>query len=312
MEGNSCGGLAGYLKEGSLIQGSYFCGVNASPGAYWMGGIAAKTYSDGYDTKPIVNQCASLTKTSIAPHSGNNNVVFRIVRPNGMTVTNCKVWDGTNGNLRYSSDTQTNTLSEVQSLFTTTLGSANGWSTTLDGDYPLLSWQVSRGDYATYAGHGRDYFDGGDGSSSDPFLISKAYQLYNMEEHLSSSDTTYFKLTADVDMSAIDNWSPINKNNSGLLINWDGNSKKLSNLNMTWTSGYSGLFGILLGKVSDLTLKDFTLACSGSTHCGILAGFLATASSGYARLKNVIIDGGSCTMNGSGAVGSLGGNCGYI
>ncbi|MCR4566028.1 MAG: hypothetical protein K5651_08060 [Bacteroidales bacterium] len=312
VEGNSCGGLTGYLKEGSLIQGSYFCGINASPDAYWMGGIAAKAYSDSYATQPIINQCASLTKTSIAPHSGNNNVVFRIVRPSGMTVTNCKVWNGTNGNLRYSSDTQTNTLSEVQALFTTTLGSANGWSTTLNGNYPLLTWQVDRGDYATYAGHGRDYFDGGDGSESKPFLISEAYQLYNIEEHLNNSDTTYFKLAADVDLSAIDNWSPINKSNSGLLINWDGNNKELSNLSLANTSSYAGLFGVLIGKVSDLTLKDFSVTQSANYSGGILAGFLANTGSAKARLKDITIDGGGVTMIGSSAVGSLGGFCGEI
>ncbi|MBQ9598024.1 MAG: hypothetical protein IJR34_07240, partial [Bacteroidales bacterium] len=313
VEGNSCGGLTGYLREGATIEGSYFCGVATSPGPYWMGGIAARAYDYNYTTPPVIKQCASLTKTTVSPHVGNNCTVFRISKPGGMTQTDNLIWEGTNGNQRYSSDTQAAVaISTVQTLFTTTLGSANGWSSTLDGDYPLLAWQAERGDYATYAGHGQTYFDGGDGSESKPFLISKAYQLYNIEEHLNNSDTTYFKLAADVDLTAIDNWSPINKSNSGLLIDWDGNNKELSNLNMTVTSGYAGLFGILEGKVSDLTLKDFSVTQTSNNHGGILAGFLSTtAAEAYARVKNVTIDGGSVTMNGNGGVGSFGGNCGY-
>ena len=314
VEGNNCGGLTGFLREGAQIQGSYFCGVNVSPSSLWTGGIAARSYDYNYTTRPVINQCASLTKTSLAPHSGNTMVVFRICKSDGITMSGNLIGDVTNGNQRYSSDTQAAVaIGTVQTLFTTTLGSANGWSSTLDDGYPLLSWQVTRGDYATYAGHGRDYFDGGNGSESQPFLISKAYQLYNIEEQLNNSDTTYFKLTADVDLAAIDNWTPINKSNLGLLIDWDGNNKKLSNLTVTSTSGYGGLFGILLGKVSDLTLKDFTITSSGGGHCGILAGFLATVASGtYARVKNITIDGGSVSSGANGGIGSLGGNSGQF
>ena len=78
VEGNNCGGLAGFLREGAQIQGSYFCGVNVSPDAYWTGGIAARAYDYNYTTPPVINQCASLTKTSLAPRSGNTMVLFRI------------------------------------------------------------------------------------------------------------------------------------------------------------------------------------------------------------------------------------------
>lgn len=317
VEGNSCGGLTGYLREGATIEGSYFCGVATSPGPYWMGGIAARAYDYNYTTPPVIKQCASLTKTTVSPHVGNNCTVFRISKPGGMTQTDNLIWEGTNGNARNSGDTQAaTTLSAIQTLFTTTLDSDSGWSSTLDGDYPLLAWQVTRGDYTTCAGHGHTYFDGGDGSAEHPYLLSQPYQLYNIEPYMKTwaaeGDSTYFRLVGNIDLAVIDNWTPINQSASDKRINLDGNGKTLSNLSLANTSSYAGLFGVLIGKVSDLTLKDFSVTQSANYSGGILAGFLANTGSAKARLKDITIDGGGVTMNGSSAVGSLGGFCGEI
>ena len=317
VEGNNCGGLAGFLREGAQIQGSYFCGVNVSPTALWTGGIAARAYDYNYTTPPVIKRCASLTKTSLAPRSGNTMVLFRICKSDGITMSDNLIGDVTNGNLRNSSDTQAAVaISTVQTLFTTTLGSANGWSSTLDGDYPLLSWQVTRGDYTTYAGHGQTYFDGGDGSEESPYILSQPYQLYLIESALKTwsadNDTTYIRLAADIDLSVIDNWVPINQSNANKRVNLNGNNKTLSTLTLSNTASYAGLFGVLHGKVSALTLKDFSITQAANHSSGILAGFLANTGAAKARLDHVTIDGGSVTMNGNGTVGSLGGFCGEL
>lgn len=317
VEGNTCGGLTGFLKEGAAIEGSYFCGVTVSPDPLWTGGIAARAESYTYSTQPSVSRCASLTKTSVAPRTESGSVIYRIVFSNGVSQTGNLIWEGTTGNARNSSDTQAaTTLEAIQTLFTTTLGSANGWSSTLDGGYPLLTWQVTRGDYATCAGHGQTYFDGGDGSAESPYLLSQPYQLYNMEPYMKTwaaeGDSTYFRLAGNIDLAVIDNWTPINQSDSDKRINLDGNGRTLSNLSLTNASSYAGLFGVFKGKVSNLTLKDFSVTQSTGYSGGILAGFLANTGSAKARLKDVTIDGGCITMSGSSAIGSLGGFCGEI
>lgn len=318
VEGNdNCGGLAGTLNKGGRISGSYFCGVLNANAPYWSGGIAGKADSTADGAEPQIQQCASLTKTCVAPHSGSNSVIYRIAYPNGVNASGNLIWSGTNGNARNSSDSQAAVaIGDIQTLFTTTLGSAEGWSGTLDGGYPLLAWQAERGDYATWAGHGQTYFDGGDGSEESPYILSQPYQLYLIESALKTwsadNDTTYIRLAADIDLSVIDNWVPINQSNANKRVNLNGNNKTLSNLTLSNTVSYAGLFGVLHGKVSALTLKDFSITQAVNHSSGILAGFLANTGAAKARLDHVTIDGGSVTMNGNGTVGSLGGFCGEL
>lgn len=317
IEGNTCGGLTGYLKEGASIEGSYFNGVTVSTGPLWTGGIAARAENYNYGTQPVISQCVSLPRTTVAPHSGNNSVIWRIVYAEGVSQTGNLIWEGTTGNARNSSDSQAAVaIGDIQTLFTTTLGSAEGWSGTLDGGYPLLDWQAKRSDYATWAGHGQTYFDGGDGSEESPYILSQPYQLYLIESALKTwsadNDTTYIRLAADIDLSVIDNWVPINQSNENKRVNLNGNNKTLSNLTLSNTASYAGLFGVLHGKVSALTLKDFSVTQSANYSGGILAGFLANTGSAKARLKDITIDGGGVSMTGSSAVGSLGGFCGEI
>lgn len=311
VHGNSgCGGLAGLLYNGTEISGSYFCGTIVSQ-ASWAGGIAGRAYNYTYSTKPIISNCAALTKTMYAPKTEENtSVLFRISHINNGSIvhTNCRVWDRIRGGVRNTSDTQAcSSISEIQALFSTT-----PWhSTTRNGDYPLLDWQVTRGDYATWAGQDLCYFDDGNGSEGNPYQISQPWQLCNVDFSLNVDADKYFKIADDIDLTLVDNWIPINKDEQDKRIHLDGNHKTLSNLTYSCTEDiYAGLFSILRGEVSDLELQAFNVTQNGGKAAGILAGFLSTVDNGSASVKGVTITGGCITMNNNWSVGSLAGYAG--
>ena len=158
-------------------------------------------------------------------------------------------------------------------------------------------------------------FDG-EGTEENPYLIQNADDLRalaNYTKGKSFTDTnTYFKLTADIDVSA-QNWIPICASADTLWIepanansfnaNFDGNGKTITFVgNYTGDTWVKGLFGAVGGYVHDLTLRG-TL----TTEKGVI-GALAGYASSNANIENItsyvnITAGNTC-------VGGIIGRCG--
>ena len=118
------------------------------------------------------------------------------------------------------------------------------------------------------------YFAYGSGTADDPFLLSTPDDLMSMaaaldpskdsyltpelREEFMSYAAAYYKLTDNINMSGY-GWQPLmtpgNKPFSG---DFNGNNKVISNLtNIPDNAGYNvGFFGIVSGKVYDLTLEN--------------------------------------------------------
>lgn len=123
-----------------------------------------------------------------------------------------------------------------------------------------------------------DTFAGGTGTSSDPYLIALPAQMMNVAGALVANQTTYFKLTENINMSGKE-WTPLNTESPyNLYIDFDGNNKTINNLTVTSDKASPSLFGMLNGNVRNLTLAN-ALILPGGNKGGVLASYIGTSES---------------------------------
>ena len=116
-------------------------------------------------------------------------------------------------------------------------------------------------------------FGGGTGTSADPYLVEDAADLNAVRNDL----TAYYKQTANIDLSGYyPNWDPIGNVDSGppFTGGYDGNYKEISNLNVSRSDSYIGLFSLLFGaNVQKIKIPDANVSGTGSyQRAGLLAG----------------------------------------
>lgn len=107
-------------------------------------------------------------------------------------------------------------------------------------------------------------------TAANAYLIGDKYQMLAVASELAAGETRYFKMIDDVDMDGL-SWTALNPTPFTKVINFDGNNKKISNLN-------ASLFDDLNGTVVNLTIEDATVS-GGSAITGILAKTIQTAAS---------------------------------
>ena len=90
-------------------------------------------------------------------------------------------------------------------------------------------------------------FNGGNGTSTNPYQIATAAQLaylaYGINNGISNYATSYFKLTADIDL-ADHYWTPIGNSSHRFKRSFDGNYYKISNMNIDTSVNSSDLIGL--------------------------------------------------------------------
>ncbi|MBO7602861.1 MAG: hypothetical protein J6S97_00415 [Bacteroidales bacterium] len=146
-------------------------------------------------------------------------------------------------------------------------------------------------------------FAGGNGTESNPYLIANATHMMNMDANMPRGQVTWFKLIADIDMSgkaweSLNNVAESNKYNK--YINFDGNSKTISNLTPDPSKPYPSLFGVLQGCVKDLTIDNAKINNPGNNKSGVFAGYIGTGSDytgakviDNIHVKNSTVEGGT-------------------
>lgn len=153
----------------------------------------------------------------------------------------------------------------------------------------------------------------GRGTKSNPYLIQSAEDMWKLSELTKGQNygdcDIYFKLTADIDLSA-NNWQPIcssaetgwvEKANS-FNANFDGNGKTVTFIGTyTGDTFAKGLFSAVGGYVHDLTLRG-----SISTEKGRVGSLASMAMSG-AKIENV-----TSYVNITAGHAEVGGIIGYI
>lgn len=144
-------------------------------------------------------------------------------------------------------------------------------------------------------------FDGGDGLSATPFLVSTAAQLQSIETNACLVNSYHFKQTADISLAGL-TWTPLG---TAFEFNgtYDGDFHTVSDLLITSSDAVvaAGLFGsITAATIKNLEIKDSSVI--GSAYTGVLAGVTQTSST----ITRVAITNGSATSSGYVAGGLTG------
>ena len=138
-----------------------------------------------------------------------------------------------------------------------------------------------------------------DGTEANPYLVSNAAELQGVAAKLVAGATTYFKLTANVDLAGIE-WAPISTTETVedatviKSINFDGCNYIISNAK-------DALFSTLYGDVKNLTVDGSTI--NATTTVGVIANHVKDAVIKDVEVKNSSIV--STAGEAGGAVGKV-------
>ncbi|UFT99886.1 DUF5011 domain-containing protein [Radiobacillus kanasensis] len=133
-------------------------------------------------------------------------------------------------------------------------------------------------------------YSSGNGTTSDPYLISTPEQLNAIRDNL----TAHYRLVNDIDLSSYDNWDPIGTHAYGgdrFTGTLDGDGYKIGNLTIDRpTEDGVGLFSYLYkgAKLSNLGLENVDI--TGREDVGAVAGVNYDSV-----VKNVHVTGGTVT-----------------
>ena len=149
----------------------------------------------------------------------------------------------------------------------------------------------------------------GAGKLGDPYLIGSVNDLKFFRDKINLTDNnvydqvgTYFRLTADLDLSAESPWSPIGVNpnaTNNFKGHFDGNNKTISNLTIG-TSGTpvyqnpnSGLFGTASNSatIKNLTLSNISFYLNRNAAGSFMVGGLAGQITAGVRIENCHVSG---------------------
>src|ERR1035437_9951236 len=152
----------------------------------------------------------------------------------------------------------------------------------------------------------------GTGTSGDPYQISTAEDMAliatNVNGGMYMSTGIYFKLMNDISLSAYPNWTPIGNSSYDFRGIFDGNSHKITELTISGTSDYAGLFGnIGYGcAIKNLNIENCSITTTGSV-VGALVG------KAYLNTQNQNITIENCKTSGSiTGLSSIGGLIGGV
>ena len=150
----------------------------------------------------------------------------------------------------------------------------------------------------------------GKGSETDPYLIETLDDFLNIRNIIAANSYTHFKMTANIDMSSIKDWTPINPVNEAFGIMFDGDGHKITGF--TCTSGtWASLFGVLHGTVKNLTVENAIISTTSSSPCGIIAAWVGNNDGSLqGRLENVHVINGKVSNSGTTQIGGLTGRSG--
>lgn len=147
-------------------------------------------------------------------------------------------------------------------------------------------------------------FAAGDGTQGAPYQISSAGELANLAKMVSGGETyesTYFELTADIDLGGKE-WTPIGTKDSQFAGKFSGNGKTIRNLTVGGGDN-NGLFAYSSGEIKDVYLEKIDITTtmnaggvcafnSGTIEgCGVLSGTIICSNPNGGQL------GGICTEN---------------
>ena len=143
---------------------------------------------------------------------------------------------------------------------------------------------LGRSAAAAWDGTAAESFEGGNGDSSDPYIIKTAEQLAFLAKQVNGGETyqgKYFQLEADLDLSGRE-WAPIGigeRETGGSTVTkpfagtFDGNNHKISGLTLTAGLDDQGLFGCSSGMIRNLGIENGNISISSAERTGAICGY---------------------------------------
>lgn len=255
------GGLVGYLEETSSIINSYSTATVES--GRGVGGLIGWAY------RGFVTNCYSTGKITAYGESGG--LIGLNDYEDGSNIVN-SFWDIETSGFADSYGGTGKATGEMTKIdtFNAFWDFDNIWDIDAgkNGGYPFLRSKLAP-DCSVAK------FDGGSGTESDPFQVSKPEHLDNMRYCLDK----HFIQTADIDLSNYISgksagWNPIGSPEYGFNGYFNGNNYSINGLLInSWLSNYAGLFGFVSGgKITNLIIADSDI--KGNNYIGIVAGYI--------------------------------------
>ena len=305
------GGIVGVNEgAGTVINNSVFSG-SISGTAHWCAGVVGWS---GADLK--LSNCIVIADISAGLHEMTySDVIAR----NNRTATNCYYVTPYGGAPEGATQV---TPEELESGYVTY--ALNGgktrkdvvWRQNLGEDkVPTLtstSKIVYKKEDGTYTNEIQNEIEKYSGTEDDPFIINTAQDMALLRKFMTTGRVNYVQLGADIDMSEVTSWTPLNMGGdvaNGVdyqnLIDFDGKGHVISNFTCTdATTSYNSFFGILNGSVRNVGFKDAVVACEKS-GTGILAGYVGhdqykneDATKATSKIENVWVSGKITGSNG--------------
>ena len=146
------------------------------------------------------------------------------------------------------------------------------------------------------------------GSQQCPWILATTADVEGMRGKVSQDGEYYFKAVADIDLSGVENWVPLNYASPyGRKINLDGGHHVFSGFHCSYAE-YPSFFGVLYGTVKDLTFDGAAIDGTGGTgKAGVLGGYIGTGTK-TATVSGVTVI--NSTVTGKSYAGGLGGQMG--
>lgn len=169
---------------------------------------------------------------------------------------------------------------------------------------------------AVWTGKVAESFASGKGSAFDPYIIETAEQFALMAKNCETE--SFYKLAADIALNSGDakDWAKSAPKNKWTVCGdtvkpaklfLDGAGHSVSGLYVNSDKDYQGLFGVWIGSVNDLTIKNSYV--KGASSVGTVAGAFITAQNGVSGIKNVSVE---TNVEGRNFVGGLIGTAGVV
>lgn len=164
------------------------------------------------------------------------------------------------------------------------------------------------------AGTAAAAFEGGDGTSGNPYRIKTADQLNDVRNNLSA----HYILISDIDLAGAgyNNWVPVGKHNSEFKGTFEGNHHKIENLTIRFDDSNAGLFGAVNGsRISNLTLINADINVTNNSYSkyntSSIAGRVISSSIMNCHVSGEIIGKGSVGGIAGGASNSTLEDCSF-
>ena len=110
----------------------------------------------------------------------------------------------------------------------------------------------------------------------DAYLIASADDLCNLSEYVNAGNDCkdlIFKLANDIDLSSVENFTPIGTQKNLFAGTFDGNGKTISNLKINSESDYVGLFGYAGSNCMIKNVNLIDAKVNGERAVGGLVGY---------------------------------------